>query len=102
VTSTFWAVAAPTAVCLLIGVACVPPPGTWPRVSRAAGRLLGRFCRHMVSTPRRDPGPSHPAARVIRARRLDLTEEEARIRWQRISEKQLGEYLPKPRDGGQR
>jgi hypothetical protein len=56
----------------------------------------------MVSTPSRDPGPSHPAARVIRARRLDLTEEEARNRWQQITEQQLGEYLPKPREGGQR
>ena len=103
-TSALWPVGAATAGCLVVAVCFVPPAGFWPRVFRAAGRLLGRFCRHMVSTPQRDPGPSHPASRVIRARRLDLTDEDARIRWQQITEKQLGEYLrpPQPRDGSSR
>lgn len=101
--AAIWPVGTATAVCLVVAVCCMPPAGFWPRAFRAAGRLLGRFCRHMVSTPRRSPGPSHPAARVIRARRLDLSDEEARIRWHQITEQQIGDQLrpPQQRDGSE-
>jgi hypothetical protein len=103
------------AICALVAVWGFSRPGFWPRVFRAAGRhlaTLGRYLMWPCPCPecrraqrrKRDPGPSHPAARVIRARRLDLTDEQARIRWQQISEKQLGAQLrtPQPRDGSQR
>ena len=83
----FW-----TAVFTIAAVATFTP---WGRLRNALRRLRG---------PRVEQMPDHPAARVLRARRLDLTDEQARIRWQQISEKQLGAQLrtPQSREGGQR
>jgi hypothetical protein len=67
--------------------------GFWTWACAWLWRPLGRFCRHMVSTPRRGPGPAHPSRR---ARRIRLTDEQVRSRLQAIAEAE------QQRNGGQR
>lgn len=102
--STFWAVAAPTAVCLLLGVALVPTPGTWPCAFRATGRLLATLGRYLFSRcgcP--DCGkarPLHgPVAKAMRSAPSGLSDDEE-ARW-RVLRKQLDD-IPEPRNGDQR
>ena len=86
--AAIWPVGTATAVCLVVAVCWLPPAGFWPRAFRAARRLLATLGRYLFwgcgcpecQKARRQARRSHPSARVITPRRLDLTEDEAEAR----------------------
>jgi hypothetical protein len=101
VNAAIWPVGAATAGCLVVAVCCIPPEGFWPRVLKAAGRLLWAFCCHMCRNPKRSPVPRHgPAAKAMRSAPVTLSDEDVADRWPDL-EKRLAD-IPEQRNGGDR